>query len=530
MRKLLLASVAMLGGTMALVSVASAQTQVYTGITAGGPPFPNITAPGQTPQGTLPYTGPAFIGSPGALATPGPGFGPPLSPGSMTVRFVGRALVYFGVASDSGRNTVVTPTAAGTTGGTVSIGAPQANTKLAAYGAFEYARLYPSFDAVAANGLKYGAFLEIRQDDQSPPGGGANGGISAEGRSRAQLYFRRETTYMGTDNLGFLRFGATDQPTSLFLTGNFENFDDGGWNGDPALITGNAEVTWPFEDVGNLYTTTKIVYVSPKFMDMFDFGVSWAPSSGNLGEDSTPGNCPYGVTANNGVVGPVLSNNSLGCDSASATSLASEAGRPMNIFDGVARVRTAVGPLGVALTLGGMLSGHVVYDGQNYGQPSGPATQVTKYNGYAVFDSGLQVTYGGLMVGGHLFYGRVNGQWALQPNGGRDAYAGLIGASYTMGSNIIGFHLYDYQSAGSWNEGNAIYHVGTSRNEIGLAIGDTFTVAPGAYLMLSYLYGTRHQTGVDLLSGTTSSASNGFVKTNNNTRAQGLWAGTMFKW
>jgi len=67
-------------------------------------------------------------------------------------------------------------------------------------------------------------------------------------------------------------------------------------------------------------------------------------------------------------------------------------------------------------------------------------------------------------------------------------------------------------------------------SEEGLAIGDTFTVAPGAYLMLSYLYGTRHQTGVDLLSGVNSSASLGMVKTNNNTRAQGIWAGTMFRW
>jgi hypothetical protein len=146
------------------------------------------------------------------------------------------------------------------------------------------------------------------------------------------------------------------------------------------------------------------------------------------------------------------------------------------------------------------------------------------------------VTYGGLMFGGHIFYGRVNGQWALQPNGGVNALAGLIGASYTMGSNVVGFHLYRYNSAGSWTQATPV-SVGMTRQETGLAIGDTFTVAPGAYLMLSYLYGTRHQTGVDLLSGAVSgpnyaSASNphGNVYTNNNTRAQGIWAGTMFKW
>jgi hypothetical protein len=522
MRKLLLASVAMLGGTMALVSVASAQTSVFTGVTAGGPPFPNVAAPG-----TAPYTGAAFMAGPGFGGTANPGYGAPLAPGSMTVRLIGRMYFYAGVASDSGRDEpVVTPGSVSTgnqTAGGVSTPKIQSNTKLAPYSFFEFARLYPSFDAVAANGLKYGAFLEIRQDNAAPPGGGASSSPSGIGRSRAQLYFRRETTYMGTDQLGYIRVGATDQPTSLMLTGNFENFDDGGWNGDPAIITGNAEVTWPYEDVGNLYTTSKIVYMSPKFADLIDFGVSFEPSTANLGEDNTPGNCPYAVTSNNGVLGPLISNNALGCDATSSTSVVSETQRRRNTFDGVVRLRTAAGPLGIAATVGTILSGKTGYNGT-----AAPGTYV-KYQGLSILDLGLQVTFGGLAVGGHMFYGHTVGQWSnLEPAGGREAFAPLIGASYTMGSNIIGFHFFDYQSAGNWTRLVGPY-VGRSMSEEGLAIGDTFTVAPGAYLMLSYLYGTRHQTGVDLLSGTVSSATN-FVKTNNNTRAQGIWAGTMFRW
>ena len=158
---------------------------------------------------------------------------------------------------------------------------------------FEFSRLYPSFDAVAANGLKYGAFLEIRQDNGAGAGGGVGPSVSGSVQTRGNLYFRRETSYIGTDQFGFLRFGATDQPTSLMLTGNFENFDDGGWNGDPNLITGNAQVAWPYEDVGNLYTTTKIVYMSPKFFDLVDFGVSFEPGTGAMG--SGPG-CNYNTT------------------------------------------------------------------------------------------------------------------------------------------------------------------------------------------------------------------------------------------
>lgn len=512
MRKLLLASAAMLGGTMALAGIASAQVQTTYS------PVPTIAAPGTAPLGSP---------SPG---TPGLGFGPPSAPSTMTVRIQGRLNVYLGAASSSGQNAHVTPVAAGTTGGTVSTGSPQANTKLAPYGMFEYARLYPSMDAVAANGLKYGAFLEIREDNGIAPGGGANGSTSGAARGRGELYFRRETMYFGADNLGYLRIGATDQPTSLMLTGNFENFNDGGWNGDVEdMFPTGASLTWPFEDVGNLYTTTKVVYLSPQFLKMVDFGVSWSPGTGNVGGNGGPGNCPYGVTYSAGVNGALTSGAALGCDAASASTNASEAGRPTNTVDAVARLRTAVGPLGVAWTIGGFGSGHVTYDGQNYGQPGGPGTQVTKYNGFAVLDSGLQLTYGGFEVGGHLVYGRYNAGWSLQPNGGRNGFAGLIGASYTMGSNVVGFHLFTSESDGSWNQGNAAYHVGTSRTENGLAIGDTFTVAPGAYLMLSYLYGTRHQVGVDLLSGATSSSS-GFVSTNNNTRAQGIWVGSMFKW
>src|SRR5262249_426293 len=149
--------------------------------------------------------------------------------------------------------------------------------KLAPYLFRESARLYPGFDGIAANGLKYGAALEIRQDQASPPGGGANGSISATSRSRGALYFRREFAYLGADHYGFLRYGSTDQPTSLFLTGTFENFDNSGWNGDPFMFTTNSTPNWPFADQSALYTTSKVVYVSPKFLDLVDFGVSFEP-------------------------------------------------------------------------------------------------------------------------------------------------------------------------------------------------------------------------------------------------------------
>ena len=129
----------------------------------------------------------------------------------------------------AGRHRDVSATGQGTATG----GNKQAN-----YGFAEYARLYPGFDGIAANGLKYGANLEIRQDQSGGAGGGAHRQhLRQQTRTAPSLYFRRVWGYLGTDQLGTIRFGSTDQPTSLYMTGNFENFNNGGWNGDvPGFI------------------------------------------------------------------------------------------------------------------------------------------------------------------------------------------------------------------------------------------------------------------------------------------------------
>lgn len=514
MRKLLLASAAMLGGTMALVSVASAQAPAqsqypYTSAAPFGLQNPSAVAN----VGMAPLAGP--VGSAGFYGTATPGV-TPLSPGNMTVRLAGRLAIYAGVATDSGRNNGGVTTAAGS--------APAAqNTKLSNYGMFEYARLYPSFDAMAANGMKYGAFLEIRQDQASPPGGGANGSISASNRSRSGLYFRRETGYIGTDTLGFLRFGSTDQPTSLMLTGNFENFNDGGWNGDvPGLFTSNTAPLWPFEDVGALYSTNKIVYMSPKFFDLLDFGISYEPSTGTQGGGASgPGNCSYGNTTTASFIVAGASGNPSGCDPASSTSVFAESARRKNTFDMVARIRAAMGPVGLAATIGTIQSGRVLYNGA-------PTASTFKYDNMSMIDAGLQVTFGGLAVGGHVISGRENGQWNLAPKGSTDETSWLLGASYAFGPAIVGASFYTVQSAGAWTP-TTVAAVGKTRTEQGIAAGGTLNLAPGINIFLSYLYGTRHQAGVDLLSGTTSGTA-GVVRTNNNVKSQGLFLGTFFRW
>jgi hypothetical protein len=485
MRKLLLATVAVLGGSLALGGNAHAQlANTYT--TAIPTPNPFTAAPAPVP-----------------------------GPGNISVRLQARIVAYMEAGSDSGRNaTAVT-----------GVAAIQPNTKLANYSLNEFTRFYPGFDGIAGNGLQYGAALEIRQDQAAPAGGGINGSISGDATARGALYLRREMAYVGADNYGFLRYGATDQPTSLFATGQFENFDDGAWNADlPNFFTANTRLTWPFFDQGGWYTTNKLVYLSPSFMG-FDFGVSFEPNTGSL--NNGDGNCAYNFTSSitgttpagtqTAIVGPLNGGNGSSCDAASATTTG-DVSRRRNTVDAVLRYRGAFGPVGVAVTAGYIAGGRVVSD--SLAAPSASNT----YKNPDIYDFGGQVTFGGLAVGGHLSGGQYNGGVGLQRAGTKDALAYLVGTSYAFGPVIVGGSFFDYRSGGSKTYATPLM---SNRNEYGIAAGGTYAFAPGMAVYLSYLYGHRYQGGFDFLAGAATGTTGGL---HNNVQAQGVALGTSFRW
>ncbi len=144
MRKLLLAGVAVLGG-WAGVGVAGAQT---------------------------------FTDTAGQTALP--------APGTVTVRLNGRLTFYAAVISDRDVDNNASGTATGTVNAATGQGTASGRNKQATYTFGDFARLYPGFDGVAANGLKYGASLEIRQDQVSGAGGASTAqSASRTGRARA---------------------------------------------------------------------------------------------------------------------------------------------------------------------------------------------------------------------------------------------------------------------------------------------------------------------------------------------------------
>jgi len=487
MRKLLLATVAALGASMGIAAVADAQT-----------------------------------------ASP--------APGTVTVRLNGRFRFFGAVMDQKNADNNASGTATGNVGLNGQGTAPGTN-KQTSYAFGNYARLYPGFDGVAANGLKYGASLEIRQDNISGAGGGTFGGISQQNRARSALYFRREWGYIGTDQLGTIRLGSTDQPSSLYMTGNFENFNDGGLNGDaPALLSQNLTVTWPFADVGNYYTTTKAIYLSPQLYG-FDFGVSFEPSTGNVSNNS---NCGSGSGAGANFVNPAGSFVQAagangqgvagpGCDQLSSSPSNAESGRRRNTVDALLRYRGTFGAFGIAATGGYIGGGHVL---DNSGaaftnNALAPGGIRPNYNGLSVGDFGVAVTYGGLSVGGKYMYGRFNGQWSLEPKGVADGEAILGGFSYTAGPVVVGAHYLNYKSAG--DIGNAAQ--GRQRREQGVAAGGTYSLAPGLSLFASYLFNERKQNGYNFVTGQGVSAAtpqgNAF---SNKVTSQLFAVGTSFTW
>jgi hypothetical protein len=114
------------------------------------------------------------------------------------------------------------------------------------------------------------------------------------------------------------------------------------------------------------------------------------------------------------------------------------------VTEAFARYRGAFGPVGIAVQAGWVGSGKV--DDSTYVAPGATARQ--QYQGINLGDGGIQVTYGGLAIGGHETFGRANNGFALDPKGGKNYQAYLVGASYAFGPLIVGASEYMFQNQG----------------------------------------------------------------------------------
>jgi len=252
MRKLLLASAAVLGTGLGLAGYASAQELP---IPAEQGKLVTQPATGGGANNNNNYQAPML---PGPIANP--------TPGSMVIHIYGRVEV----------------DVAGNWSSQDSIG----GVKVSPTSVMSYMRIYPGVDAMATNGLRYGASIELRENfvGEATPSGSASTGSSGY-TSAETVFVRRAFVYAGMDNVGILRVGQGDGPLSIFDNGvtTFQFLPTGNLNGGDLEAGGVGNTGIPFAfgtQAGNEYGSNKLVYLSPQFAG-FDVGFSWAPTGYN---------------------------------------------------------------------------------------------------------------------------------------------------------------------------------------------------------------------------------------------------------
>ena len=202
MRKLLLATAAVVGASVGTMGLAAAQTAMPVQSLQG-----NVVTPASgnfaSVYGDNNYMNGNVLKGPVANPTPG----------TMVIR-LGLRFDIEASANWSNLDTYSGPGPAGS--GSTTAGA----RKLSPVQFQEYVRIYPGMDAMAANGLRYGAAVEIRQNWAAAPQSetGANGGSGYT--STQTLFVRRAFAYVAGDQWGIVRLGEMD--------GVLGTFDEGG--------------------------------------------------------------------------------------------------------------------------------------------------------------------------------------------------------------------------------------------------------------------------------------------------------------
>jgi hypothetical protein len=375
-----------------------------------------------------------------------------------------------------------------------------------------YMRIYPGMDGMAANGLRYGGSIELRENfpdaptvSTSTPSSGASGYTSGE-----TVFVRRAFGYLANDNLGIIRMGQADGLIGIFDNGvtTFQNISpSGALNGGDlqGIMTSNSTPPFVFlSQAGNEYGNNKFVYLSPQIAG-FDIGLQYAPQIANA----------FGPCAVAGT----------GCPNLSSTTTPGFGARVQNEYAAGIRYQgkfSDVGLLAYAVYEG---SGHVNYTGTAAAAVAalgtGAAAGTTyngKFNNIGVTSVGAAVTFAGLTVGGNGIFGQMNGQLAPKPEGGAGVSGWLAGARYVFGPASIGAAFESYTMQGAVG----LTGISQRRAYAGTA-AVTYSAAPGLTFFADYLYQNQKQSGWNFAADAVGTAFN-------NVTNQGFMVGTLVTW
>lgn len=450
MRKLLLGSTAVAAAAL-FVPGASAQTPAVSNVIIG-------PGAGNAWSGFGDINRPNLGGTAGAL-------------GALEVRLGGFVRAYYGYNSQS-----IQRGPAGAPGSGVG------ETRIGNSDFFQETEIHIVANGKAANGLRYGAALEVENDMIVQVGGSSAATGSFPNKNTLTL---DEAWAYVQGPFGQIRFGDEDPALALMATGHITNFATGGLDGDfYDVLVGPARIQLGMpSDNGD---STKIVYMSPQFFG-FDFGASFAF---NQGESDREG-CLDFVAA---------------CDRTSATN--GGLARRRNEVTGVVRWRGSFGPVGAAAHIG-----YLGADGVKNSStlPTlGAGVSPERINN---FEAGAQLSAFGFTIGARGSMGNSNitgGHVPLFPDrpgaGGfrrddRDSSMFSIGASYTIDAITVGVQAARVHTAGSQNFGTG------GRREQAINGGITYRIAPGLEAIAEYTYLERRENGFNFLTGTSGVAS-----------------------
>lgn len=278
----------------------------------------------------------------------------------------------------------------------------------------------------AANGLEYGAVIELQND-------GSSGAIAQTTIDLDEAY-----AFVSMPQLGTLRFGDEDAAAGIMqVRAPFINnmavdgdFDDN--------IRGGAFT--PFGGIGDANDSTKIIYLSPQFAG-FDFGFSYAPNQ-NAGE-----------------VGTIAS---------STTVLQRDRGTLQDEIALALRYRGSLGPVGVAAGFG-------------YIQATPAANAAVGTQDVQVYAAGLNLSAHGFTVGGEYVWGKYSGapgRTALA-EGLNQSNHYVLGLTYTAGAISVGTFY------GVAKQDRAV-NTNVNRELTAFGLGATYVVAPGLEAFANY--------------------------------------------
>ena len=395
--------------------------------------------------------------------------------------------------------------------------------KLNPVGVSSLMRLYPGFDGTAANGLRYGAAIELRENfgaadrtfANTTTGGTAN---SPSANSSGQtVYVRRAFTYLASDQAGLVRLGQGDGVIGLFDNCIFTtqcwdaginglNASDGFTATAPAGAAG-VPFVW-LSQSGAEYANNKIVYLTPQFYG-FDFGVQYAPNEGNAFQ-------------NEGL--------SVGCNQAASTCI--------NVSSGNDPTRW-INQVGAGLRFQRNF-GVVDFKAYGFYETAGKEDLTTtayvpvsrtasvsslRYDNLSFYEAGVAVTAANFTIAATYIGGAVNGQLTMRPTGGAPTNAVMSGVTYANGALTLGAQVGVIDT-----QGDARLTGISQRHETEISFGGSYKLAPGVQLVSEYTYTQRHQGGFDFAQNALGNAGAGAGTVTRDAKGQGVLFATVLTW